>query len=93
MLPSPCISQPHFPSSPSPNAHRVPFPRVKNAAHAFRKIVREGGARGLWKGCVPNVQRSALVNLGDLTTYDSVKARLVRGTGLGDSHTTHFLSR
>ncbi|XP_043203729.1 mitochondrial uncoupling protein 4-like [Amphibalanus amphitrite] len=67
-------------------------PRVKNAAHAFRKILREGGARGLWKGCVPNVQRSALVNLGDLTTYDSVKARLVRGTNLGDTPVTHFLA-
>ncbi|XP_037094450.1 mitochondrial uncoupling protein 4-like [Pollicipes pollicipes] len=67
-------------------------PRVKNAAHAFRQIVRRGGVRALWKGCVPNVQRSALVNLGDLTTYDSVKARLVRGTALGDGPVTHFLA-
>lgn len=48
-------------------------PRVRNARHAFAKIYLEGGVRGLWKGCVPNVQRAAFVNLGDLTTYDSIK--------------------
>jgi hypothetical protein len=36
----------------------------------FRKIVRQGGVIGLWRGCWPNVQRAALVNLGDLSTYD-----------------------
>ena len=30
---------------------------------------------GLWRGCWPNVQRAALVNLGDLSTYDSVKVK------------------
>ena len=34
--------------------------------HAFTKIVKEGGIRGLWKGWVPNVQRAALVNLGGM---------------------------
>ena len=28
-------------------------------------------------GCVPNVQRAALVNLGDLTAYDQTKTFLV----------------
>ena len=28
-------------------------------------------------GCVPNVQRAALVNLGDLTAYDQAKTFLV----------------
>ena len=40
------------------------FFRVKNTAHAFMQIVKEAGLLGLWKGCVPNVQRAALVNLG-----------------------------
>ena len=39
---------------------------MKNTLHAFRKIVGETGVRGLWRGCVPNVQRAALVNLGGL---------------------------
>jgi solute carrier family 25 (mitochondrial uncoupling protein), member 27 len=46
-------------------------PRVFSASHAFKEIVKRGGLMGLWKGSIPNVQRAALVNLGDLTTYDS----------------------
>nr|CAH0108935.1 unnamed protein product [Daphnia galeata] len=49
-------------------------PRVKNAFQAFQQIMKQGGIRGLWKGWVPNVQRAALVNLGDLTTYDTAKS-------------------
>ena len=30
----------------------------------FRKIIAQNGIRGLWRGCWPNVQRAALVNLG-----------------------------
>lgn len=40
------------------------FTRVHGVIHAFVKIAREGGIRGLWAGWVPNVQRAALVNLG-----------------------------
>uniref|UniRef100_A0A6B2ED74 Putative mitochondrial oxoglutarate/malate carrier n=1 Tax=Phlebotomus kandelakii TaxID=1109342 RepID=A0A6B2ED74_9DIPT len=67
-------------------------PRVHSAAHAFREIVRRGGVRGLWKGSVPNVQRAALVNLGDLTTYDTVKRTIMRRTGLPDCHVVHVAS-
>ena len=48
------------------------FHRVKNTWHAFRKTMHEGGIRGLWRGCVPNVQRAALVNLGGIVTYHSI---------------------
>lgn len=41
-------------------------PRVHSAAHAFMEIVRRGGIKGLWKGSIPNVQRAALVNLGEV---------------------------
>lgn len=67
-------------------------PRVHSAAHAFMEIVRRGGVKGLWKGSIPNVQRAALVNLGDLTTYDNVKRIILTRTGLPDSHTVHILS-
>lgn len=40
-------------------------PRVHGAADAFRQIVNSGGVKSLWKGSVPNVQRAALVNLGN----------------------------
>ena len=48
------------------------LPRAKNTGHAFRQIVTEAGYPGLWNGCVPNVQRAALIALGDLATYDTV---------------------
>lgn len=48
---------------------------------AFRDIFHEGGIRGLWRGWVPNCQRAALVQLGDLTTYDCVKQMLLRESG------------
>lgn len=67
-------------------------PRVHNTWHAFQKIVAEGGVRGLWKGSIPNVQRAALVNLGDLTTYDTVKQMIIAHTTLGDSTLTHVIA-
>lgn len=67
-------------------------PRVHSAAHAFREIVKRGGFLGLWKGSIPNVQRAALVNLGDLTTYDSVKRYILTTTNLPDDHVVHIMS-
>lgn len=67
-------------------------PRVHSAGHAFKEIVKRGGMTALWKGAWPNVQRAALVNLGDLTTYDSVKRYILRNTGLPDDHLVHIAS-
>lgn len=67
-------------------------PRVHGTMDAFRKIVRQGGIIGLWRGCWPNVQRAALVNLGDLSTYDSVKRAILTNTKLKDDASTHCLS-
>eukprot|EP00112_Aurelia_sp_Birch-Aquarium-sp1_P016134 Seg3632.1 transcript_id=Seg3632.1/GoldUCD/mRNA.D3Y31 product="Mitochondrial uncoupling protein 4" protein_id=Seg3632.1/GoldUCD/D3Y31 len=65
--------------------------RIKNTLHAFRKISAEQGILGLWKGWLPNVQRAAIVNLGDLTTYDSAKHFILRNTSLEDNYVTHAL--
>jgi len=67
-------------------------PRVKGMTDAFKKIVAQGGISGLWRGCWPNVQRAALVNLGDLSTYDSIKQKLLNNTNLKDNSVTHCLS-
>lgn len=45
----------------------------RNTWQAFLSVAQEGGVRALWRGWVPNCQRAALVQLGDLTTYDLVK--------------------
>ncbi|KAJ9573442.1 hypothetical protein L9F63_009170, partial [Diploptera punctata] len=67
-------------------------PRVHSPWDAFTQILEKGGVRGLWKGSIPNVQRAALVNLGDLTTYDSAKRFILKHTSLTDNHLTHILS-
>ncbi|KAK5640924.1 hypothetical protein RI129_009471 [Pyrocoelia pectoralis] len=67
-------------------------PRVHSMSDAFVKIVKSSGYRGLWKGSVPNVQRAALVNLGDLTTYDYAKRFILMNTTWKDNHFVHVLS-
>ncbi|XP_050297955.1 mitochondrial uncoupling protein 4 isoform X2 [Anthonomus grandis grandis] len=67
-------------------------PRVHGICDAFKKVWASGGVRGLWKGSVPNVQRAALVNLGDLTTYDLLKRSILHHTSLPDSHLVHVLA-
>lgn len=67
-------------------------PRVTGTWQALKKIASEGGIRGLWRGAAPNVYRAALVNLGDLTTYDTGKRFLLQHTNLKDNYFTHSLA-
>jgi solute carrier family 25 uncoupling protein 27 len=66
--------------------------RVRGTIHAFAKILKEGGIPALWKGWVPNVQRAALVNMGDLTAYDTTKQAILRYTPLQDNVVTHSIA-
>ena len=61
--------------------------------HALATITAQQGLAGLWRGSLPAVQRAALVNLGELTTYDAAK-RAVLSSGLtgGDNLGAHALS-
>lgn len=67
-------------------------PRVNGAADALKKILYRGGVKALWKGSIPNVYRAALVNLGDLTTYDFAKRNIMSKTKLPDCHTVHIMA-
>jgi len=67
-------------------------PRVRSVAHALQQTVRAGGVRSLWAGVVPNVQRAALVNMGDLATYDTAKHALLDHTTLQDNWFCHLLA-
>ena len=40
-----------------------------------------GPRAGFYAGCTPAIQRAALVNLGELTTYDTAKKEIVQYTG------------
>lgn len=66
--------------------------RVTSCAQAFTSVFMESGIRGLWRGWVPNVQRSILVNVGDLVTYDLVKRQLLLKSSLPDNFVTHGIS-
>ena len=63
-----------------------------NKSQLSRKILAEGGVVALWRVCWPNVQRAALVNLGDLSTYDSVKNAILENTALEDNSITHCMA-
>lgn len=67
-------------------------PRVRSVWHAMSNIIKSGGVRGLWVGWVPNVQRAALVNMGDLATYDTVKHTLLDNTNIKDNWVCHGIS-
>lgn len=69
-------------------------PRYTGIGHALTSIVREeGGVRGLWKGSAPAVQRAALVNMGELVSYETAKEQLVARAGWrADETKTHLVS-
>ncbi|CAJ1341310.1 unnamed protein product [Effrenium voratum] len=57
----------------------------------LKRILREEGVKGLYRGVGINVQRAALVNLGELSTYDQAKTFVLR-SGLPDGASVHILS-
>lgn len=67
-------------------------PRVTGVWDATRKITAKSGIRGLWAGWIPNVQRAALVNLGDLTTYDTAKRLVLNNTTVKDDYMLHAMA-
>uniref|UniRef100_A0A8C2KKZ7 Mitochondrial uncoupling protein 2-like n=1 Tax=Cyprinus carpio TaxID=7962 RepID=A0A8C2KKZ7_CYPCA len=40
--------------------------RYNGTMDAYRTIARDEGVRGLWKGCMPNITRNAIVNCAEL---------------------------
>jgi len=62
-------------------AGKLDKPRYTGLFDAFTKIKAAEGMGGFYMGCTPAIQRAALVNLGELTTYDSAKKAIVVYTG------------
>jgi solute carrier family 25 uncoupling protein 27 len=62
-------------------AGKLDAPRYTGLFDAFNKIKAAEGMGGFYQGCTPAIQRAALVNLGELTTYDSAKKSIVVYTG------------
>ncbi|EUB60666.1 Mitochondrial uncoupling protein 4 [Echinococcus granulosus] len=73
---------------PIPSVAHSPKHRLAHSV-TFRQLVKESGLLGLWRGGLPNVQRAALVNMGEMTTYDTAKRWLQRRFGLTDGPLLH----
>ncbi|KAL4709914.1 hypothetical protein ACJJTC_003877 [Scirpophaga incertulas] len=67
-------------------------PRFNNCRQAYAMLYSNGGLKGFWRGAVPNVQRAALVNIGDLAAYDYTKQFLIREFGMADNALLHAAS-
>ncbi|NXX36924.1 UCP3 protein, partial [Nicator chloris] len=52
--------------------------RYSSTVDAYRTIAREEGICGLWRGTLPNIARNAIINCGELVTYDLLKDALLR---------------
>lgn len=67
-------------------------PRYRGTFHAFYTIAKEEGLRGLYRGVVPNVQRAAVINAAELSSYDQVKQILIKQTRYtgGDTFWSHL---
>ncbi|KAM9734099.1 dicarboxylate carrier UCP2-like [Menidia menidia] len=64
--------------------------RYNSTIDAYRTIARDEGVRGLWKGCLPNITRNAIVNCSELVTYDIIKESLLNNNLMTDRAPCHF---
>ncbi|KAL0994260.1 hypothetical protein UPYG_G00119950 [Umbra pygmaea] len=64
--------------------------RYNGTMDAYRSIARDEGVRGLWKGCLPNITRNAIVNCSELVTYDIIKELILKYDLMTDNLPCHF---
>ncbi|XP_054830764.1 mitochondrial uncoupling protein 3-like [Eublepharis macularius] len=66
--------------------------KYNGTVDAYRTIAREEGVKGLWKGTLPNITRNAIVNCGELVTYDLIKETLLKYHLMTDNFPCHFVA-
>ncbi|XP_071767503.1 dicarboxylate carrier UCP2-like [Centroberyx gerrardi] len=64
--------------------------RYNGTIDAYRTIARDEGVKGLWKGCLPNITRNAIVNCSELVTYDIIKELILKYSLMTDNMPCHF---
>ncbi|KAG7479025.1 mitochondrial uncoupling protein 2-like [Solea senegalensis] len=64
--------------------------RYNSTMDAYKTIARDEGIRGLWKGCLPNITRNAIVNCSELVTYDIIKEFILKYNLMTDNMPCHF---
>ncbi|CAH8454071.1 unnamed protein product [Heterobilharzia americana] len=68
------LSETHLNGSKSAKPTEIPVSYKRlSLIRTTKQLISESGIIGLWRGGLPNVQRAALVNMGELTTYDTAK--------------------
>jgi len=67
---------------------RAPYPSVLAALQA---AFAEGGVGGLWRGCVPTVQRATLLTASQVPSYDHAKHFALREGYLREGYLCHFI--
>ncbi|KAI0392484.1 mitochondrial carrier domain-containing protein [Xylariaceae sp. FL0594] len=73
----------------------LPGPHKRRYRHGLDGMLRMARTEGIsswFRGVWPNSARAALMNAGQLASYDTFKAMLMTYTPLGDTTTTHFAS-
>ncbi|XP_060765395.1 mitochondrial uncoupling protein 3 [Neoarius graeffei] len=64
--------------------------RYNGTMDAYKTIARDEGIKGLWKGCIPNITRNAIVNCAELVTYDIIKELILKYNLMTDNLPCHF---
>lgn len=72
-----------------PTSHKRHY---KHGLDGMIKMARTEGLSSWFRGVWPNSTRAALMNAGQLASYDTFKVMLMSYTPLGDTTTTHFAS-
>lgn len=87
-----CVAQPTDVVKVRMQAQTQGVRRYNGCMHAYRSIMMADGIRGLWKGVLPNITRNAVINAGELVSYDLIKESILRNNLLSDSMPCHFVS-
>ncbi|CAM5074942.1 unnamed protein product [Eretmochelys imbricata] len=66
--------------------------KYSGTVDAYKTIAKEEGVRGLWKGTLPNITRNAIVNCGEMVTYDLLKEMLLKYHLMTDTFPCHFVA-
>ncbi|KYQ55246.1 Mitochondrial uncoupling protein 2 [Trachymyrmex zeteki] len=64
--------------------------RYSSTLQAYKSIASGEGAKGLWKGTMPNVSRNAIVNVSEIVCYDIIKDLILASGYLRDGIPCHL---
>lgn len=67
-------------------------PRYRSTIHAFKKIARNEGALGLWRGVGPSVQRAAIGTSAQISSYDHTKHWLLNSGKMNENIRLHVVA-